>query len=160
MLQEKIDQLREQLTGILDKARAEIASNARDEISISLRRSSRPKMLKAAAPKSHAVSKVNRSGRTSKTNLRAKSVAPTKRKRLSPLAGQKRAASPTGPLAPAVVKVLKANGKAMNVRDILDRLFSNGYKFNSSEPKKNLAARIYRLKGVKQVSAGLFGLSR
>ncbi len=44
----------------------------------------------------------------------------------------------------------------MNVRDILDQLLANGYAFNAPEPKKNLAARIYRLKGVKQVSPGLF----
>ncbi len=44
----------------------------------------------------------------------------------------------------------------MSVRDILDHLLSNGYTFNTSEPKKNLAARIYRLKGVRQVSPGLF----
>ena len=46
----------------------------------------------------------------------------------------------------------------MNVRDILAALFSSGYKFNSSEPQKNLAARIYRLSGVKQVGPGLFDL--
>ena len=44
----------------------------------------------------------------------------------------------------------------MSVRDILYKLLDSGYHFNSSEPKKNLAARIYRLKGVKQVSTGLF----
>ena len=44
----------------------------------------------------------------------------------------------------------------MNVKDILDGLTANGYQFNTPEPKKNLAARIYRLKGVKQVAAGLF----
>ena len=44
----------------------------------------------------------------------------------------------------------------MNVRTILDNLLSSGYKFNTAEPKKNLAARIYRLKGVKQVGGGLF----
>ena len=47
----------------------------------------------------------------------------------------------------------------MNVKDILDGLTANGYQFNSAEPKKNLAARIYRLKGVKQVASGLFGLA-
>ena len=38
-------------------------------------------------------------------------------------------------------------------------LLADGYHFNSAEPKKNLAARIYRLNGVKQVSAGLFAAS-
>ncbi len=68
----------------------------------------------------------------------------------------RRSTSPTGPLAPAVVKVLKAKGSPMGVSDILSGLLSNGYKFNSPEPKKNLFARIYRLKGVKQVGPGRF----
>ena len=87
---------------------------------------------------------------------RAPAARAPKGRRLSPLKGVKRAASPSGPLAPAVVKVLEAKKQPMNVRDILDGLLASGYHFNSAEPKKNLAARIYRLNGVKQVSAGLF----
>lgn len=68
----------------------------------------------------------------------------------------RRSTSPSGPLAPAVVRVLKSRGAPMGVSDILDGLMSNGYKFNSSEPKKNLFARIYRLKGVRQVGPGRF----
>ena len=83
---------------------------------------------------------------------------PGRRKR-SPLLGVKRAASPSGPLAPAVVAVLKKRNKPMNVGDILSGLTANGYQFLSAEPKKNLAARIYRLKGVRQASAGLFALA-
>ena len=44
----------------------------------------------------------------------------------------------------------------MSVSEILDGLLSNGYKFASPEPKKNLFARIYWLKGVKQVGFGKF----
>ena len=44
----------------------------------------------------------------------------------------------------------------MSVSEILEGLFSNGYKFVSTEPKKNLFARIYRLKGVKKVGPGQF----
>ena len=68
----------------------------------------------------------------------------------------RRSTSPTGPLAPAVVKVLKSKESPMSVSEILDGLTSNGYKFASPEPKKNLFARIYRLKGVKQVGPGKF----
>ena len=68
----------------------------------------------------------------------------------------RRSTSPTGPLAPAVVKVLKSRNTPMSVSEILDGLLSNGYKFASPEPKKNLFARIYRLKGVKQVGPGKF----
>jgi hypothetical protein len=68
----------------------------------------------------------------------------------------RRSTSPTGPLAPAVVQVLKSRSSPMSVAEILDGLLSNGYKFASPEPKKNLFARIYRLKGVKQVGPGKF----
>ena len=68
----------------------------------------------------------------------------------------RRSSSPSGPLAPAVVRVLKSRGAPMGVSDILDGLMSSGYKFNSPEPKKNLFARIYRLKGVRQVGPGRF----
>jgi hypothetical protein len=68
----------------------------------------------------------------------------------------RRSTSPTGPLAPAVVKVLKTRNSPMSVSEILDGLLANGYKFASPEPKKNLFARIYRLKGVKQVGPGKF----
>jgi hypothetical protein len=68
----------------------------------------------------------------------------------------RRSTSPTGPLAPAVVQVLKSKSSPMSVSEILDGLLSNGYKFASPEPKKNLFARIYRLKGVKQVGPGKF----
>ena len=78
-------------------------------------------------------------------------------KRVAPVRGRgRRSTSPTGPLAPAVVQVLKSKSSPMSVSEILDGLFSNGYKFASPEPKKNLFARIYRLKGVKQVGPGKF----
>ena len=78
-------------------------------------------------------------------------------KKVAPVGGRgRRSTSPTGPLAPAVVQVLKSKSSPMSVSEILDGLLSNGYKFASPEPKKNLFARIYRLKGVKQVGPGKF----
>jgi hypothetical protein len=81
---------------------------------------------------------------------RASAVAPSGTSR------GRRSTSPTGPLAPAVVHVLKSKESPMSVSEIFDGLMSNGYKFASPEPKKNLFARIYRLKGVKQVGPGRF----
>ena len=156
-LQEKIDGLREQLSGILDKARAELASSPVDEVPVALRRG-RPKMLKSLVSKIRSGNGRARPGALKKVDGRTKAARASKSLRRSPLAGRKRASSPTGPLAPAVVKVLKSKGKAMNVRDIFGDLISGGYKFSSSEPKKNLAARIYRLSGVKQVGPGMFNL--
>ena len=78
-------------------------------------------------------------------------------KKVAPVRGRgRRSTSPTGPLAPAVVQVLNSKSSPMSVSEILDGLLSNGYKFASPEPKKNLFARIYRLKGVKQVGPGKF----
>ena len=71
----------------------------------------------------------------------------------------RRAAPSSEQLAPAVVRVLKSHGAPMGVSDILKGLLSSGYKFNSPEPKKNLFARIYRLKGVRQVGPGKFAAS-
>jgi hypothetical protein len=68
----------------------------------------------------------------------------------------RRRGSPSGPLAPAVVTVLKAKGAPMGVAEILEGLRANGYRYPSANPKKNLGARIYRLKGVKQVGPGQF----
>jgi hypothetical protein len=70
--------------------------------------------------------------------------------------GGRRRGSPSGPLAPAVVTVLKAKGAPMGVAEILEGLRANGYQYPARDPKKNLSARIYRLKGVKQVGPGQF----
>ena len=68
----------------------------------------------------------------------------------------RRRGSPSGPLAPAVVQVLKAKGTPMSVAEIVEGLRANGYRYAAADPKKNLGARIYRLKGVKQVGPGQF----
>ena len=68
----------------------------------------------------------------------------------------KRRGSPSGPLAPAVVNVLKGSSTPMSVSEFLEGLIKSGYQYPSSEPKKNLSARIYRLKGVRQVGPGRF----
>jgi hypothetical protein len=91
---------------------------------------------------------------------RKASRAPSRGRRAGSAAARRgrgrRSTSPTGPLAPAVVRVLKGRGGPMGVSEILEGLLKNGYKFNSPEPKKNLFARIYRLKGVRQVGPGKF----
>ncbi len=84
-------------------------------------------------------------------------VSPGRGRKVTPVRGRgRRSTSPTGPLAPAVVQVLKSKNSPMSVSEILDGLLGNGYRFASPEPKKNLFARIYRLKGVKQVGPGKF----
>lgn len=81
------------------------------------------------------------------------------KRRSSPLKGRKRPASPSGPLAPAVVGVLKNAGAPMNVQGIYDALVASNYQFTSSDAKKNLAARVYKLPGVKPLGDGMFALA-
>lgn len=147
VLQERIEGLRRQLIELLSKARAEISSEPEPEI---------PEAPRRTVGGSSKTIRTTR-GRKPAAQPEAEPAKKTRgRRRGSPLAGRKRASSPSGPLAPAVVRVLQSSKKPMNVRDILDGLTANGYTYNSPEPKKNLAARIYRLKGVKQVGPGLF----
>ncbi len=81
-----------------------------------------------------------------------------RKKRVSPLKGKKRPSSPSGPLAAAVVKVMKRASGPLNVDAVLQGLKKDKYVWNVSEPKKNLAARIYKLAGVVKVGPGLFDL--
>ncbi len=158
-LQEKIDTLREQVSSLLVKARAEIMALAFGKETTTSHRSktpSRRKGRRGPRPAQVMAEPVKRGRKPKKLDGRSKAARALKAANRSPLAGQKRSASPSGPLAPAVVKVLQSKGGPMSVRDILAGLLSAGYKFNTADPKKNLAARVYRLKGVKQVGEGLF----
>ncbi len=88
----------------------------------------------------------------------APSTAKTGR-RSHPLKGRTRPESPSGPLAPAVVSVIRKAGKPLKVNDIFEGLQKAGYQWTCAEPKKNLYARIYRLRGVKRLREGVFGLA-
>jgi hypothetical protein len=82
------------------------------------------------------------------------------KKRTSPFKGKKRPSSPSGPLAPAVQKVLKRAGGPMNVDAILQGLKQDKYVWKVSNPKANLAARVYTMPGVKKVGPGMFALRK
>lgn len=89
----------------------------------------------------------------------AKAEAEAKPRRVSPLKGKKRPASPSGPLGPAVIKVMQRASGPLNVDAVLQGLSEDNYVWNVSDAKKNLAARIYKMVGVKQVGRGLFDLA-
>jgi len=74
----------------------------------------------------------------------------------SKLAGQPRPASPSGPLAPAVVKVLQRYGRAMKVNEILIGLEHDSYIWTAKNPRQTLYVRIGKLAGVSKVSEGLY----
>ncbi|MBJ7259558.1 MAG: hypothetical protein JHD33_08465 [Chthoniobacterales bacterium] len=136
-LQEEIESLQDQLARILGK-------------NVSLRGSG------AVLVREDAVSRRGR-----KPGRPAKAVKAGRRgKRTSPFKGKKRPSSPSGPLGAAVAKVLKRAAGPMNVDAILQGLKSEKYVWNVSDPKKNLAARLYTLKGVKKSGPGLFVLKK
>jgi len=74
----------------------------------------------------------------------------------SKIAGIPRPASPSGPLAPAVVKVLQRYGRALKVQEILIGLEHDGYIWTAKNPKQTLYVRIGKLAGVKKVGEGLY----
>ncbi len=74
----------------------------------------------------------------------------------SPLAGRKRPASPSGPLAPAVVKVLQRYNRPMKVNEILIGLEQDNYVWTAKNPKQTLYVRIGKLAGVRKMEEGLY----
>src|SRR6516225_4826279 len=72
-----------------------------------------------------------RRGRRRRAAAKVAAKGPVRRRPRSPLKGKKRPASPSGPLAPAVVKVLKSRGKPSNVNAVLDGLKKNKYVFTA-----------------------------
>ena len=74
----------------------------------------------------------------------------------SKLAGRPRPASPSGPLAPAVVKVLQRYGRPMKVSEILIGLEHDNYVWTAKNPRQTLYVRIGKLAGVKKAEEGLY----
>ena len=166
-LQRQIEALRNQMMRLLDQAHAELGRSTKEPASNTPRRAvkyakpapgGRAKNAKVQEAKASGKRKPGRPGKAGKSLRVAEKPRGAKRRR-SPLLGVKRASSPSGPLSQAVIQVLRGKSKPMNVRDIYAGLTATGYKFTAAEPKKNLAARVYRLKGVKQVGTGMFALA-
>ena len=55
---------------------------------------------------------------------------------------------------------MKRAGGPLNVNAVLQGLKQDKYVWKVSEPKKNLAARIYTMPGVKKVGPGMFALKK
>lgn len=134
-LQEKIEDLQNELQSLLGK-NSSLAGFVTRSAAGSSRRGRKP-------------------GRPAKAAKRGR-----RKKRTSPFKGGKRPSSPSGPLAPAVHKVLKRAGGPMNVDAILQGLKKDKYVWNVSNPKANLSARLYTLKGVKKSGPGMFALKK
>jgi len=147
-LQERIESLQSELTRLLGK-NVSLTGFVGETVSVTgpRRRGRKPgRVAKKTAKPGRPAKKVAKRGR--------------RKKRTSPFKGQKRPSSPSGPLAPAVHKVMKRAGAPLNVNAVLQGLKQDKYVWKVSEPKKNLAARIYTMPGVKKVGPGMFALKK
>jgi hypothetical protein len=147
-LQERIESLQGELTRLLGK-NVSLTGFVSETVSVTgpRRRGRKPgRVAKRATKPGRPAKKVAKRGR--------------RKKRTSPFKGQKRPSSPSGPLAPAVHKVMKRAGGPLNVNAVLQGLKQDKYVWKVSEPKKNLAARIYTMPGVKKVGPGMFALKK
>jgi hypothetical protein len=147
-LQERIESLQSELTRLLGK-NVSLTGFVSETVSVTgpRRRGRKPgRVAKKTAKPGRPAKKVAKRGR--------------RKKRTSPFKGQKRPSSPSGPLAPAVHKVMKRAGAPLNVNAVLQGLKQDKYVWKVSEPKKNLAARIYTMPGVKKVGPGMFALKK
>jgi hypothetical protein len=150
-LQERIEGLQRELSRLLGK-NVSLSGLVGGTVSVSGPRRGR----KPGRPAKKAAKSGRNPGRPAK-----KSAKPGRRKkRTSPFKGKKRPSSPSGPLAPAVHKVMKRAGGPMNVDAVLQGLKHDKYVWKVSNPKANLAARIYTMPGVKKVGPGMFALKK
>ena len=150
-LQERIEGLQRELSRLLGK-NVSLSGLVGGTVSVSGPRRGR----KPGRPAKKAAKSGRNPGRPAK-----KSAKPGRRKkRTSPFKGKKRPSSPSGPLAPAVHKVMKRAGGPMNVDAVLQGLKQDKYVWKVSNPKANLAARIYTMPGVKKVGPGMFALKK
>jgi hypothetical protein len=153
-LQERIESLQRELSRLLGK-NVSPAGLVSETVSISGPRRGRKPGRKPGRPAKKAAKRGPKPGRP------AKKVAKRGRKtRTSPFKGKKRPSSPSGPLAPAVHKVMKRAGGPMNVDAILQGLKQDKYLWKVSNPKANLAARVYTMPGVKKTGPGMFALKK
>jgi hypothetical protein len=134
-LQERIEDLQRELQGLLGK-NSSLAGFVSRTVAGPRRRGRKP-------------------GRPAK-----KAAKRGRKERTSPFKGRKRPSSPSGPLAPAVHKVLKRAGGPMNVDAILQGLKQDKYVWKVSNPKANLAARVYTMPGLKKTGPGMFALKK
>lgn len=140
-LQERIEGLQRELSRLLGK-NVSLSGLVSEAVSVSAPRRGR----KPGRPAKRAAKSGRKPGRG--------------KKRTSPFKGRKRPSSPSGPLAPAVHKVLKRSGGPMNVDAILQGLKQDKYVWKVSNPKANLAARVYTMPGLKKTGPGMFALKK
>lgn len=165
-LQIKIEALQHELSSILGGTVSIVSVEEKSSVAVApVRRLGRPKgsgRKRGRGPgRPPAAAKALKIEPEAKPEKAAKVAKPGRpKKRVSPLKGKKRPTSPSGPLGASVIKVLKRAGRPLSVDDVFQGLSKDKYVWNVAEPKKNLSARIYKMKGVKKVAPGLFDLAK
>jgi len=162
-LQEQIEKLQAERDALLGDIQSEAGEGAESAAPVAapapkVRRTRGPGRKKGSTNKAKAAPKAAAKKAAAAPAVDGKKAPAKISARRPPFAGKKRPASPSGPLAPAVVKVLKRLGRPAKVGEIYDELLKDKYVFTSSSPKTSLNARIYRLKGVKTLGEGKFTL--
>lgn len=105
-----------------------------------------------------------RRGRPSKNNndsflINEQAARSKKQRRPSSLKGKPRASSPSGPLGPAVLKVLEEKGEPMKVSQIFQALEKDNYQWTARDPLQTLYIRMPKLKGIVRVEDGKYEAS-
>ncbi|MEX1010113.1 MAG: hypothetical protein WEC72_02090 [Chthoniobacterales bacterium] len=151
-LQERIEGLQRELSRLLGK-NVSLAGLVSDAVSDG---GPRRRGRKPGRP----AKKASKSGRKPGRPAKKAAKGARRKTRTSPFKGKKRPSSPSGPLAPAVHKVMKRAGGPMNVDAILQGLKQDKFVWKVSDPKKNLAARVYKMPGLKKTRPGMFALKK
>lgn len=154
-LQERIEGLQRELSRLLGK-NVSLSGLVSETLSVPGPRRGR----KSDRPAKKATKTGRKPGRPAKKAAKKAAMPGRRKKRTSPFKGKKRPSSPSGPLAPAVHKVMKRAGGPMNVDAILQGLKQDKYVWKVSNPKANLAARVYTMPGVKKTGPGMFALKK
>lgn len=97
-----------------------------------------------------------RRGRPSKSNFKNSFRFLAKK---GSLKAKRRAVSPSGPLGPAVLKVLQEHGTSMKVTEIFAALEKAGYQWTAKNPLQTLYIRMPKLTGTKRVAEGTYALA-
>ena len=165
-IQEKIESLQREINNLVNKDASLAAFVGGVSADVAPRRRGRKpgrkpgRPAKKAAPSGRKPGRPPKAAKVAKAEEAAKPAKTDGRNRTSPFKGKKRPSSPSGPLGPAVAKVLSRAGGALTVDAILEGLKKDKYVWNVANPKGNLSARLYTLKGVKKTSPGKFGIKK
>jgi hypothetical protein len=135
----EIERLREQLEALFQRDEVrEVPSRVRQEKSVTRAKQKGTKIWVGSARKSRAA------------------AVPDGRKVTGPVVGQSTRGMRNGSLAQAVREVLSASKKPLNVAGICEALNARNYVLPFADSKRGLGVRMYRIKGVKALGAGMF----